>query len=193
MRINKAKFVTSKPNNFEGFNDKIPEIAIVGKSNVGKSSLINMLTNNGSLAKVSKMQGKTRLVNYFMINDSFYLVDLPGYGFANTSKDMQNSWVKMMNGYFANATQLKMLLLLIDIRRDPTEQDIQMIEYARQYNIPVEVLATKADKIAKSKRFTEGKRILRQLVDYRIEQIIPVSNEEFIGKKELLELIGSYL
>ena len=130
-----------------------PEIAFAGKSNVGKSSLINYMTNNKKLAYVSKQPGKTRLINYFLVNDSFYLVDLPGYGFARVSKTEKESWARMMEQYFAVAKNLRALVILVDIRHKPTQDDLQMIEWAAHYGVPFMIAATKADKIAKSKRY----------------------------------------
>lgn len=168
----------------------LPEIAFAGKSNVGKSSLINYLANNSKLAYVSKQPGKTRLINYFLINDSFYLVDLPGYGFARVSKAEKDSWAEMMQDYFRVARGLRAMVILIDIRHNPTGDDVQMIEWAAHYGIPFMVAATKADKIAKSKRFHYVVQMAKYIsaaldIDMDID-IVPVSSTDKRGKEEIV-------
>jgi len=152
MRITSARFVTSlaalRP--FPGRG--LPEIALVGKSNVGKSSLINRLTNNSKLAKTSSEPGKTRLINLYRINDSFFFTDLPGYGFARAPKEEKARWARMIEGYLAGSEQLRHAFLLVDIRHDPTDDDRMMAEYLRHYGIPFTVIATKADKLSGAKR-----------------------------------------
>ncbi len=188
LTIKKAEFIRSIADKKGYFNKNgTPEFALVGKSNVGKSSLINMLTNNGKLAKTSKQPGKTRLVNYFLLNDSFYMVDLPGYGFALASKKEQETWERMMTDYFDSAKEnLKAVILLVDIRHEPSENDKLMMNFIEQYGFPYAVVATKADKIAKSKRKNECVKIRRELPTSYSYNIIPVSSEEKYGKDELL-------
>ena len=149
MIIKNAEFYRSIKLKQDYFNENIPEIAIVGKSNVGKSSLINMLTKNSKLARVSKQPGKTRLINYFLINREFYLVDLPGYGFARVSKDEKASWDGMMKDYFESSKNLKLVVILMDIRHKPTEEDKMMLRFVEYYAITYMIGATKAAKIAK--------------------------------------------
>ena len=136
MIIKNAEFYKSIKNKKDYFNEELPEIAVVGKSNVGKSSLINMLTRNSKLARVSKQPGKTRLINYFLINKSFYLVDLPGYGFARVSKAEKDSWDEMMTGYFESVKNLKLVIILMDIRHKPTADDVNMLRYVEYYAMP---------------------------------------------------------
>lgn len=195
MQIKKASFIKSiKESSKQYFNNGMPEFAIVGKSNVGKSSLVNMLTNNGKLARVSKQPGKTRLINYFLINDSFYLVDLPGYGYALASKEEQLSWENMMGDYFMRAKEnLKGVLLLVDIRHKPSEHDKAMITYMEQIGVPYMVAATKADKVAKTKRFGECMKIRKELPTSYEYKIIPVSSELRTGKEELINEIERYI
>ena len=185
--IRQAEFQTSA-----GIDGAYPtplpcEIAIVGKSNVGKSSLINRLTNNHKLAKTSASPGKTRLVNFFLLNKAFYLVDLPGYGFAKASKTEQKSWGELLERYLKSG-RVKHLLMLIDIRHAPTQDDLQMFRYLIYYNIPYTLVATKADKIAKSKRRTEANKRAKELGAPPFA--IPFSSETGEGKAELLERIG---
>ena len=127
------------------------EIAVVGRSNAGKSSLVNALCNR-RIARVSQEPGKTRSINAYLINDAFFLTDLPGYGYAKRSAKEQNQWRRLVEGYFEKTESLVHLLLLCDIRHDPTDGDLQMVEWLRFYGIPHTLIATKADKIAKSKR-----------------------------------------
>ncbi len=194
MIIKKAEFLRSIKTKDQHFNKVTPEIAFVGKSNAGKSSLINYLTNNGKLARVSKQPGKTRLINYFMINDSFYMVDLPGYGYAKASREEQKSWDEMMYGYFDKSQDmLKCVFILIDIRRDISEEDKAAVALIESFAIPYCVIATKADKISKSKRFNEMMRIRRNLPTSFSYNIIAVSSLEKKGKDDVLKEIERLL
>ncbi len=171
----------------------LPEIAVCGKSNVGKSSLINLLTNNSKLAKVSGSPGKTRLVNFFVINEEFLLVDLPGYGYAKVSKNEKDSWGDMMQEYFDTAQNLHAFLILLDIRHKPTQNDRLMFEWAAHFGLHVIIVATKADKIAKTKRFALLKDIKKNVgggIDY---PIVAVSALHKTGVEELLEEMGKVL
>lgn len=151
FRIKKAEFVTSVGLGSEYPRTLSSEIAMVGKSNVGKSSLINSLCNNGKLAKTSQKPGKTRLINYFRVNDDFYLVDLPGYGFASAPKSEKLKWGELIEKYLASG-RVKHIYMLLDIRHNPTDDDRQMFSYILYYAIPYTLVATKADKLARSKR-----------------------------------------
>ena len=148
MEIKRAHFVVSlaQYGPYEGVG--LPEIAIAGKSNVGKSSMINRVCTRGRLAKVSGTPGKTRLLNVFRINDDFHLVDLPGYGFARVSKAEQRRWAGMMEGSFAGSSLLCHVLHLVDIRHEPTAEDREMNAFLRASGLPFSVVATKADKSA---------------------------------------------
>ena len=150
-KVKQAKFIRSEskiPKDFAGFS--MPEIAIVGRSNVGKSSFINGFCNNGKLAKTSSTPGRTRLVNFFEIDNKFVLVDLPGYGYAKAGKQEQDKWEGMIDGYFENSKGLVAVIMLVDIRHEPSKLDVMMMDYLYHYNIPVTVVATKIDKIKKS-------------------------------------------
>ncbi|MGI6153209.1 MAG: ribosome biogenesis GTP-binding protein YihA/YsxC [Christensenellaceae bacterium] len=190
MIIKKAEFKTSVADPAKYQDMELPEVAFAGKSNVGKSSLINYLANNRKLAYVGKQPGKTRLINFFLVNGAFYIADLPGYGFARVSKDERRAWGNLMDGYFAATKKLRLLLLLMDIRHDPTEGDIQMVKWASHYKIPFLVVATKADKIAKSKRKPAAYK-LAKLVSERAGlkesfDITFVSAAEKLGGEDLL-------
>lgn len=193
MIIKTAEFVRSAKLKKDYNNQELPEIAIVGKSNVGKSSLINALTNNSKLARVSKQPGKTRLVNFFLLNQQFYLVDLPGYGFARVSKAEKETWDEMMRTYFENSKQLRAVILLLDIRHKPTKEDIAMLHYIEYYAIPYVVCLTKADKIAKSKRKNEAVHKRKEIPSSFAYDMIPISSEEGYGKQELLDYLERYL
>lgn len=129
-----------------------PEIALVGRSNVGKSSLINKIVNRRNLAKSSSTPGKTRTINYYSINNSWYLVDLPGYGYARVSKFEQEKWGRMIENYLSQRSQLRGVIQLVDIRHPPNNNDILMKDYLLDYSIPLLVVATKADKISRGAR-----------------------------------------
>lgn len=185
--INQASFLTSV-----GQGQKYPaplpcEIAVVGRSNVGKSSLINCLTNNQKLAKTSQTPGKTRLVNYFLMNNAFYLVDLPGYGFAKRSKDEKTEWGDLIGGYMASGRP-KHLLLLLDIRHEPSPEDRQMFLWTLHAGVPFTIVATKADKISRSQRMVAANKAAKLLGAPAFA--IPFSAEEKIGKDALIERIG---
>jgi len=150
MRIKQSEFITSAVKREQYPLDNRIEVAFVGRSNVGKSSIINSLTNRKKLAKVSGTPGKTRLVNFFLINNDFYLVDLPGYGYAKVSKSEKDSWGKTVEMYLTNREQLKRVVLLVDSRHKPTGDDIMMNEWFKHFGYNVVVVATKSDKLTKN-------------------------------------------
>jgi len=192
MTIKKAKFLLSQ-SQFGAFPQQgMQEIAMAGKSNVGKSSLINSLTRNGKLAKTSSAPGKTRLINYYMINEEFLLVDLPGYGFAKAPKSEQEKWSKMIEGFLTGSENLKHVFHLVDIRHTPTREDVMMINYLRHYDIPFTVIATKADKLSKAQRSRSIPVICRTLVVQPWE-IISYSSEDLTGREQLLDKIEEVL
>ncbi len=162
MQIKKAEFKQSIFLPQQYVHSELPEIAVVGRSNAGKSSLVNTLCNQ-KIARVSQQPGKTRSINAYCMNDAFLLMDLPGYGYAKRSAKEQEQWRELVEGYFNRTKMLEHLLLLCDIRHDPSTGDKQMVQWLRHYNIPYTLVATKADKIAKSKRYNHLKSILDQL------------------------------
>jgi GTP-binding protein len=192
MEITSAEFVTSQPSYAEGGPILLPQLAVVGKSNVGKSSLINKLCNRKKLCKTSATPGKTRLINVFLINGAFHLVDLPGYGFAKVDKAEKKRWGEMMDGYFQHSTLLTHVLQLVDIRHDPTADDETMGAYLRQMGIPYTVIATKADKISRGARSKQLAPICRAMLVQPWE-VIPFSAETGEGRDALLAKIGSIL
>ncbi|MBQ7112761.1 MAG: YihA family ribosome biogenesis GTP-binding protein [Clostridia bacterium] len=187
--IKKAAFETSV-----GLGGTYPEsgvqIAMVGKSNVGKSSLINSLCNNFKLARISASPGKTRLINFFRINDSFHLVDLPGYGFAKAPKTEKEKWGQLMEDYLSSG-RLTHIFMLIDIRHAPTAEDKQMFEWIIYYGVPFTLIATKSDKLARSKRQQAANTAAKLLG--APPYAIPYSSENAEGREEVLKRIGAIL
>lgn len=192
MDIKTASFVTSLSQYQEKPPILLPQLAVVGKSNVGKSSLINSLCNRKKLCKTSATPGKTRLINVFLINEDFHLVDLPGYGFAKVDKAEKIRWGKMMDDYFQTSTQLFHVLHLVDIRHDPTQDDITMNRYLRDMGIPFTIVATKADKISRGARMKQIAPICRGMLVQPWEVMV-YSSEDGTGREELLGKIGSLL
>jgi len=167
--------------------DSMAEIAFAGRSNVGKSSLLNLLTGRKSLARVSGSPGKTRTINFYKINDSFRIVDLPGYGYAKVSKSMTKDWGPMMEEYFQKRQGLKKVIQLVDIRHAPSAQDVQMYEYLRHYGLDGIVVATKADKVSKNEAQKCISLIRRTLGLSENDKVIPVSALKRTGQDKLLE------
>lgn len=186
MKIKQAEFITSvaSANNFLKVNK--PIIAVAGKSNVGKSSLINMLANQKKLAKTSVTPGRTRLINYFDFG-AFMLVDLPGYGFAKVSKEEKQKWGNLMES-FLSSQKIDLLLSLVDIRHDPTQDDKMMVNYLYHYAVPFALVATKADKLAKTKIKPRIKEIASSL-KVGFADITATSADTGVGKDELFKII----
>jgi GTP-binding protein len=189
MEIKQAEFKISavKPTQYP--EDGMCEIAFVGRSNVGKSSLINTLTNRKKLVKVSGTPGKTRLINFFTINNELYFVDLPGYGYAKVSKSEKANWGKMMEQYLINRPQLKKVAILVDCRHKPTGDDVLMYEWIKHYGYEVIVIATKKDKLTKSELQKSDKVIKETLNLGKEDKLLFFSSLKKEGKEELLEEI----
>lgn len=192
MEIKSADFITSMAE-YGAFAGKgLPQIAVAGKSNVGKSTMINCLCRRNKLARTSATPGKTRLINVFLLNEEFHLIDLPGYGFAKVDKQEKLRWGKMMQDYFETADELKHVLCLVDIRHEPTEDDIMMNRFLREMNIPFTVIATKADKISRGARSKQLAPICRALLVQPWE-IICFSGEDKTGREDVLALLEKIL
>lgn len=192
IRFINAKFIKSASKKAEFIVDDLNQIAIVGRSNVGKSSLINLLTNNSKMAKTSSTPGRTRLVNYFNINNQFYLVDLPGYGFHKAGKNIGESWDTVMNDYFVDNQKLKLVMVLVDGRLGATELDVQMLDYLAEHEIPAIIIMTKTDKLNRSETNLNKDKISK-LVRYNKDLIIPTSTLKRIGVEEIANKISNYL
>ena len=192
MEINQTEFITSltEYKKFPGIGK--PEIAFAGRSNVGKSSLLNSLARRKALAKVSATPGKTRMINIFNADGAFFLVDLPGYGFAKVTQQEQERWGKMMSGYFQTSKSLRLTLHLVDIRHEPTRDDVTMNRFLRQTEQPFFVVATKADKISKAQR-QKNIALIGRALEVQPWQILPYSSETGEGRKELLKVIEDAL
>ncbi len=186
MKITDAKFITSVASEKNFLVTNKPIIAVAGKSNVGKSSLINMLANQKKLAKTSVTPGRTRLINYFDFGE-FILADLPGYGFAKVSKEEKDKWAKLLDS-FLSTQKIALYLSLIDIRHNPTADDITMVNYLYHYAIPFTLVATKADKLAKTKIKPQLQN-LATCLRVGIKDIIATSSETRLGKQEVLAQI----
>ena len=192
MRFINAKFIKSASKKDEFIVDALPQIAIVGRSNVGKSSLINLLTNNSKMAKTSSTPGRTRLVNYFNINNLFYLVDLPGYGYHKASKSVGATWDAVMNDYFVENDKLKLVFMLLDSRLEPTELDIQMLDYLATHEIPAVIIMTKTDKISRSELFLNMSKISKE-IRFNKDLIIATSALKKQGVERIESLIDEYI
>jgi len=193
MRIIKSELdtVAVKPSQYPP--ETMPEIAFAGRSNVGKSSLLNLLTNRKKLARVSGSPGKTRTINFYLVNDAFRIVDLPGYGYAKVSKAMTENWGDMMETYFQKREGLRKVIQLVDIRHKPTAQDVQMYEYLRHYGLDGIVVCTKADKVSRNE-MQKNIAVIRKTLDLSKEdKVIPVSALKKTGYEELLAEIETLL
>ncbi len=171
--------------------DKKPEFLLVGRSNVGKSSFINTLIERKNFARTSSKPGKTQTLNFYLINNSFYLVDVPGYGYANVSKDRQKKFGLMIEEYLKSRDNLKHVFLLIDYRHKPTEDDVLMYEFLKYYNLDITIVATKYDKISKNNRLKQDKLIKDTLKLSEDDEFITFSTITKKGRSEILEILES--
>lgn len=192
VRFINVKFIKSASKKAEFIEDELNQVAIVGRSNVGKSSLINLLTNNSKMAKTSSTPGRTRLVNYFNVNNQFYLVDLPGYGYHKAGKEHTDIWDKTMNDYFTDNEKLKVVLLLIDSRIKPTELDKQMVQYLAERDIPVVIVLTKADKVNRSEINLSKDKISNEL-RFNKSRIIATSTLKKQGVAEICNILNEFI
>ena len=189
MEITNAEFVISNTDVTKCPGGTFPEYAFIGRSNVGKSSLINMLTGRKGLAMTSATPGKTMLINHFLINKSWYIVDLPGYGYAKVALEAKEKWGKMIERYLKNSAMLKMVFLLIDIRHEPSANDRMMYEWIIYNGYHPVVIATKLDKINRSQVQKHVKMIREGLGMEKDGIIIPFSAETKQGRDEIWNLI----
>ena len=195
MQIVKAEFRCSSERISQVPSDSLRDIAFIGRSNVGKSSLINMLTGRNGLAKVSGTPGKTRLINHFRIDDAWYLVDLPGYGYARTSKSQRNEFSKLITDYVLRCEKMHYLFVLVDARLEPQKIDLRFLEMLGMNGIPFGIVFTKADKLSKTQLARNVGRY-REVLSEQWEELPPMlvtSSERGTGRDELLEFIGQCL
>ena len=188
MKITRAEIEISAVKKEQYPKTNLPEIALAGRSNVGKSSFINRIIGRKNLVRTSSKPGKTRTLNFYLINDAFYFVDVPGYGYAQVSKREREKWGQMMEEYFETREQLQLVVLIVDLRHEPTREDIQMVEYVNYLNIPLLIVATKLDKIPKTKRERNINQMRKIFSTDEQIQIIPFSavtgeNKDLVWKE----------
>jgi GTP-binding protein len=184
MKVTQADFIISAVSPKQYPEGSLPELALAGRSNVGKSSFINKMINRKNLARTSSKPGKTQTLNYYLINKEIYFVDLPGYGYAKVSKTEKAKWGKMMEEYLQTREQLKAVIQVVDIRHAPTKDDQGMFEYLKHYNIPTIVVATKTDKIPRGKWQKHAKEVRTTLGMDKDDTLVLFSAETGQGKEE---------
>ena len=189
MEINKSEFVKSAvvEKDYPDFNN-IVEFSFIGRSNVGKSSLINSLTKRKSLARTSKTPGRTQLINYFLINDKIHFVDLPGYGFAKVPDAVKKNWGKTIESYLISNRE-KVVFLLLDLRSVQSNEDMEMLKWLEHFGIEYYIIFTKADKLSNNEKFKQLKEIRKKLV-FKNEDVFFYSSLKNTGREELLNFIG---
>ncbi|MDE6695919.1 MAG: ribosome biogenesis GTP-binding protein YihA/YsxC [Muribaculaceae bacterium] len=194
MEIKNAKYEISSAKVSQCPDTQVPEYAFIGRSNVGKSSLINMLTNNSSLAKTSQKPGKTLLINHFKINNgSWYIVDLPGYGYAARGKDQRQAFSRMIEGYALSRGQLACLFVLIDVRHEPQKIDLEFLDFCGENGVPIAIVFTKADKVSQKVADHNMSLLKKELLE-RWEDLPPMfltSSEKKKGRDSILDFIDS--
>ncbi len=189
MKVNEVEFVISAMGLEQLPEDALPEIALAGRSNVGKSSLINRMLQRKAIARTSATPGKTQQLNYYRVNGSIYFVDFPGYGFAKVSKSLREKWGQLIESYILKRQPLKLLLLIVDIRHPPTADDQMMFEWLKHHNVPVCIVATKADKISRG-RWPQHVKITRETLDMEPgDPLVLFSSETGLGRDELWAVI----
>ncbi|MCM3129916.1 ribosome biogenesis GTP-binding protein YihA/YsxC [Paenibacillus provencensis] len=192
MKVTKSEFIISAVSPSQYPEDALPEIALAGRSNVGKSSLINRMINRKNLARTSSTPGKTQQLNYYRINDALYFVDFPGYGYAKVSKTQRALFGQMMEKYLLEREELKLVMQMIDMRHPPTKDDIMMYEWLKHHGLPVCVVTTKMDKIPKTRRAKHAKVIRDAIGLHPEDSFVSFSSEEGLGKDELWAVISRY-
>ncbi len=193
MKIRSSEITMSAVNKSQYPTDGIPEIAMVGRSNVGKSSSINTLLNRRNFARVSQTPGKTRTINFYLINKEFFFVDLPGYGYAKISKSEKEKWGAIMERYLKDRKELCAIFLLVDIRHEPSKDDVMMYEWIKYFGYDCVVIATKADKISRGQYQKHISIIRKKLNLEKDEKVIPLSSLKKTGVEDVWnEIINKY-
>jgi len=193
MKINSVELTISAVRESQYPTDNKKEFLLIGRSNVGKSSFINTIINRKNFARTSATPGKTQTLNFYKINDEFYLVDAPGYGFAKVRNSLKKKFGLIIENYLKTRENLEMVFLLIDFRHKPTEDDVLMYEYLKYYNIPVTIVCTKVDKVSKNSHEKNKKTILKELKLESDKNIILFSSMTKNGKNEVYDEIEKYL
>ena len=189
MKINNVELTISAVRQSQYPEDNKPEFLLVGRSNVGKSSFINSIIERRNFARISSKPGKTQTLNFYNVNDDFYIVDVPGYGYANVSKERQQKFGMMIEEYLANRANLKEVFLLIDFRHKPTQDDLLMYNFLKYYDIDVTVVCTKVDKIGRTLRDKQEKLIKETLNITEEDNFILFSSSTKLGKSSVIEII----
>ena len=192
MKISYAEFLSSAARPKDKIKSGLPQIAVVGKSNVGKSSFINYFAHDGKLARVSKQPGRTKMINYFLINREFILADLPGYGFARVSQEEKRRWAELIDDYLANEPDICLVIFLVDIRHDPTQDDMIMYNFLFKTGLPFVVVATKSDKLSKSQIKPQLSRIAN-IFKLGVDNVLAISNENKTGMEAVYAKIEQAL
>lgn len=192
MKITDATITISAVSPKQYPNDPLAEIALAGRSNVGKSSFINCMLGRKNLARTSSKPGKTQTLNFYKINQKFYFVDVPGYGYAKVSKRERKAWGPMMETYFESRDELLCVILIIDSRHKPTQDDIQMYEYLKYLQLPVLIVATKYDKVKKNERAKSINRMTSALHLHPDDLIVPFSAITGEGKEEVWNILKQF-
>jgi GTP-binding protein len=193
MKVTSSEIIISavKPDQYP--ETEIPEFALAGRSNVGKSSFINKMLNRKGLARISSKPGKTQTLNFYLINEILHFVDVPGYGYAKVSKKEREAWGKMIETYITTRDQLKAVVLIVDLRHPPTTDDTLMYDFLKHFEIPCIVIATKADKIPKGK-WQKHLKVTKETLDLDPnDEIILFSSETGLGKDEAWKILESYM
>ncbi|MEE0991916.1 MAG: ribosome biogenesis GTP-binding protein YihA/YsxC [Bacteroidales bacterium] len=195
MIVSSAEFVKSSQYLEQCPQPDMPEFAFIGRSNVGKSSLINMLVDKKDLAKTSSQPGKTQLINHFLINEEWYLVDLPGYGYAKTSMENRKKWRKMIEDYLLKRVNLLTVFVLVDSRLEPQKIDLEFINFLGENQVPITLIFTKTDKQSAKKTEESLERFKESLSEYweELPKIILTSSEKRVGRDEVLETIENII
>ena len=191
MKINSVDLTISAVRQSQYPDDKKPEFLLVGRSNVGKSSFINCIIERRQAARVSSKPGKTQTLNFYNVNDAFYLVDVPGYGYASVSKEMQVKFGKMIEEYIENRDNLQKVYMLVDFRIKPTQDDLLMYNFLKYYNLPVTIVATKVDKVSRNDRDKQIKLINETLNVQEDDKLVLFSIKTKLGKSEVQKEIES--
>jgi len=193
MKVVSSNIVISavKPEQYP--ETELPEFALAGRSNVGKSSFINKMLNRKGLARISSKPGKTQTLNFYLINEVLHFVDVPGYGYAKVSKTERAAWGKMIETYITSREQLKAVVLIVDLRHPPSQDDVMMYDFLKHFEIPCIVIATKADKIPKGK-WQKHLKVTKETLDLdKNDHIVLFSSETGLGKDEAWVLLESYM
>ncbi|RYM06865.1 YihA family ribosome biogenesis GTP-binding protein [Sporolactobacillus sp. THM7-7] len=193
MKIKQAEYIISAVGPAQYPADGLPEVALAGRSNVGKSSFINKMLGRRRLVRISEKPGKTRKLNYFRINGAFYFVDVPGYGYAKVSKTEKEAWGRMLEAYFSRRHELEVVVHLVDLRHPPSKDDVLMHDYLAYFDLPILTIATKADKVPKGKHLKQKQLIARDLGLKQEDPFFLFSSVSGLGKEEVWRALEPFV